>query len=142
MQDLVAGLLLWIASNSTLPNTAGEHPSVAFVSPSALVEVMYQGNVPAGVDRESTRVAGLYQFKQNIIYLRDDIDVRSIKGRALLVHELVHFLQHEGGLRARARCKQHLEPIAYELQIHYLAQHGLPSPFSKSHQLRMSECRG
>ncbi len=140
MQELVAALLLWMGSNTSLGYQGEIMPDVVLVSPAALAVVMFEGDVPEGVDVDRMRVAGLYNFKDQTVYLRDDIDLATVPGRALLVHELAHFVQFEQGIPERLRCKQALEPVAYRVQARYLQYHGERVPFSQAHVERVSTC--
>lgn len=61
------------------------------------------------------------------VYLRDDLDVvNDLKARSILLHELVHHVQHESGrFAALESCERWLarEDEAYRVQNTYLSGH-------------------
>ena len=65
-----------------------------------------------------------------VIYLDDRLDpLKDIWARSIVVHELVHYVQHqEGTFPARGDCESWLdrEWEAYDIQLRWLAEQGAP----------------
>ncbi len=141
MKELVISLLLWISSNSQLAFDDNDLPDVIQVSKSELVSEMYEGSPPYALNINNVSAVGLYNFKKKDIFLLKKIDLNTIKGRAVLLHELVHFLQYEYKVDKKVNCKNQLEPLAYRLQVKYLIENGEVSNVSKRHINRVSACR-
>jgi hypothetical protein len=72
--------------------------------------------------------------------LLNSIDIDSEKGRAVLLHKLVHFLQYERDQEKEAQCKNELEALAYVLEAKYLEEQDMKAGFSMNHVQRVSQC--
>lgn len=140
MKELTIALLMWISSHTPLTYDSSNVPDVLFVPQDKLVEILYQGNVPQGLDVDSVSVAGLYNYKDGNIYLLDDIDVSTIEGKAVLLHELVHYLQYQHGVDKSVACMRKLERSAYDAQAKYLQEHGKSPNFNELHVMLVSTC--
>ena len=119
MPELLTSLLIWIAANSNLEHDGASLPRVVMASAEALHEMAFGENFPKAIRSGKYKVSGLYNDVENTIYLVDTTDLTTEGGKALLVHELVHYLQHTNG-----RTKEHelrvLEPLAYVLEASWL----------------------
>lgn len=131
LKELAIALLTWISSHTPLAYDGTHAPEIVVVPKAQLVHVLYEGNVPQGTDASSLTVDGLYNFRDGKIYLRDELDLATVDGRAVLVHELVHYLQYYHGLDKKAPCMRKLEPEAYAAQAAYLKEHGQEPPFNE-----------
>ena len=140
MKELTIALLMWITSNTPLAYDGSHAPEVIHVPQKQLVQILFEGNVARGVDSERVSVAGLYNFRDGKVYLLDDVDLDTVEGKAVLVHELVHYLQYYHGIDQTVECMRKLEGQAYEVQANYLTAHGKESPFSGLHVLMVSNC--
>lgn len=140
MKELTVALLMWIGSHTPLAYDGSHAPGVVRVHHDELVQILYQDDRPRDIDVDNVSVAGLYNFKDGNIYLLDSVDVSTVEGRAVLVHELVHYLQYHHGQDKSIQCMRMLEPQAYRTQADYLDQHGKTSPFNELHILLASQC--
>ncbi|MFQ6021397.1 MAG: DUF6647 family protein [Acidiferrobacterales bacterium] len=140
MKELTVAMLMWISGHSPLAYDGSHVPDVISVPQGTLVQIFYQGNVPRGPDINNISVAGVYNPRDGTIYLLDDVDLTTIEGRAVLVHELVHYLQYRHGFDKAVSCVRKLEPTAYAAQAEYLAQHGRAPAFNDIHILLVSTC--
>ena len=70
------------------------------------------------------KIFGLYNFKEKTIYILETIDLNTEKGKAILLHELVHYIQYQSGKDKLVNCIKELEPKAYEIEEAYLNKHG------------------
>ena len=123
MADLVVSLLIWIGSQLNLAVELDSVPAVRFASGEMLVQMAFAGERPAAANHK--KVLGLYDFQNQIIYLAEGTDLKSGEGKAVLVHELVHFLQYQHGVHRRIACIGELEPPAYLLESVYRSRHGI-----------------
>ena len=87
------------------------------------------------------QIFGLYNFNEGNVYLLDSIDLGTNEGKAILLHELVHFLQYQTGLDDDAKCKNELESLAYVLEAKFLESHDHAHNISASHIDKVSQCR-
>jgi hypothetical protein len=117
LTSTVAGLLAWIGAHTSyaLPN---DKPAVALV-PHAYLEQLACG--------EKCPALGVYP-DGNVIYIDDALQIdTNVCAKSVLLHELVHFLQHRDDrfvnlppeIRSYAR-----EHEAYTVQQQYLAENG------------------
>lgn len=140
MKELTVALLMWISSSTSLVYDGAHVPEIVRLPQDKLVHVLYQGEVPRGLDIDSVSVAGLYNFRDGNIYLLESEDLETVEGRAVLVHELVHYLQYHSGVDRSVECIRKLEPAAYAAQAKYLAQHGKAPEFDQLRILVVSNC--
>ncbi len=141
MKELTIALLMWISSHTPMTYDGAHFPNVVTVPHERLVHILYKGDLPQGLDPEIVSVAGLYNFHDGNIYLLEDEDLTTIEGRAVLIHELVHYLQYYHGIDKQVECMRELEPAAYAAQAKFLAQHDQEAPFNDMHVLLVSACR-
>ncbi len=139
MKELTIALLIWISSHTPMTYDGSHFPNVVTVPHERLVHILYKGDLPQGLDPEIVSVAGLYNFRDGNIYLLEDEDLTTIEGQAVLIHELVHYLQH--GIDKQVECMRELESAAYAAQAEFLAQHDQEAPFNDMHVLLVSACR-
>lgn len=117
-------------------------PPVQYVNRQQLVLIAYEGNVPAGFDYAANSTLGLYNHKNNTIYLHESVDLTTVFGKSVLLHELVHFNQYAMGEYARAECMQANERLAYQMQNQYLQDNGLAELYNQQHIIWASFCPG
>ena len=141
MKELTIALLMWISSHTPMTYDGSHFPNVVAVPHDRLVHILYEGDLPQGLDPETVSVAGLYNFRDGNIYLLEDEDLTTIEGQAVLIHELVHYLQYYHGIDKQVECMRELESAAYAAQAEFLAQHDQEAPFNDMHVLLVSACR-
>jgi Zn-dependent peptidase ImmA (M78 family) len=141
MKDIVVSLLLWISSNSSLVYDGTTTPGVIKVDKHELVNEMYDGSPPFALNVNNVSAIGLYNFNKGDIYLLDRIDLDTVEGRSVLLHELVHFLQYEHGIEKTVSCKRKLELLAYTLEKKYLISHNVSPYFDSRHIQRANTCK-
>ena len=140
MKELTLALLTWIGGHTSLAVDGNDLPQIVQIDQPQLVRILYDGSLPQGLDIDSVTVAGLYNFRDGKIYLSNNVDLGTIEGRAVLVHELVHYLQYQQGLDRSVPCMRALERSAYAAQAQYLKQHGAQTPFNEAQVLTVSTC--
>lgn len=65
----------------------------------------------------------LYEVETATIYLSDRIDLDTVYGQSVLLHELVHHVQHQMDLDEIACGYSFIEGDAYAVQVEFLRQH-------------------
>ena len=140
MKELTIALLMWISSHTPMTYDGSHFPNVVTVPHERLVHILYEGDVPQGIDPKTVRVAGLYNFRDGNIYLLEDENLTTAEGQAVLIHELVHYLQYYHGIDKQVQCMRELESSAYATQAEFLAQHDKKPPFNDMHVLLVSSC--
>jgi hypothetical protein len=140
MKELTLALLMWIGGHTSMTVGGSDAPQVVQIDQHQLVRILYDGNLPQGLDIDSVTVEGLYNFRDGNIYLSKNVDLTTPAGRAVLVHELVHYLQYQRGLDQSVPCMRALEPPAYAAQAEYLKQHGGQPLFNTEQVLAVSTC--
>lgn len=138
----ITQLLNWIRFKmSELEFEVGyELPNIQRLPNSKMYELAFGDNVPRVSSQPSANIYGLYNFKDKTIYLLDSIDINTTKGRSILLHELVHYLQYKNGHNHQVECKNRLEYLAYTLEAAYLKEHGHKIGFSQNHLRRVVQC--
>lgn len=114
IEPTVIVLLLWLSANLGLPQVS-EVPRVVRV-PAPEIAAIHLGR-PGGTNLPD--VVGAYDTRTGTIYLRHDWNPRSAVDVSVLVHELVHHVQHRAGFRYE--CPQAREKLAFEAQARWLA---------------------
>jgi len=161
MEQLLAGLLLWITQNSSFEyEKEMGFPQVQQVTQMQLAK-LYLGDDKAenkasfrqraqGYLSEAHKkdlyedlaknLEAVYDSERNIIYLGKKVDVTSDYGHSVLVHELIHFLQKKHNQHALVECHNALEKDAYFIQEDFMKQHQLTPPFNRFTVLMRSMC--
>jgi hypothetical protein len=119
MESFVLGLMVWISSVSGLP-LPEDVPEIRRIDP-ARMATLAVGPGAADPEAESGYLA-LYHADSRTVLLRHDWDMRDLRDRSILVHELVHHLQAEAG--RDYLCKGEMEREAYEIQAVWLEARG------------------
>lgn len=120
MDEIIAALLAWTISNSGYP--APSAPPIIDYQAQAFFE---QRACPKASVHCSTR--GFYVDGSRTIVLHEDYRrLDDLKARAMLVHEMVHFLQDQAGTFGTKTCEVWVEREheAYRLQFLYFSTHG------------------
>ena len=119
MESFALGLMVWISQVSGLPLPA-DTPEIERVDP-ARIATLASGPGAADPETESGYLA-LYHADSQTVLLRRDWDMRDLRDRSVLVHELVHHMQAAAG--REYVCKGAMEREAYEVQSAWLEARG------------------
>ena len=125
MTELMATLLSWAVANSGYEMPA-QSPAIEYRDQSFFTAEA----CPVGAVHCTTR--GFYADGTNTIILHEEHrDLGDVRARALLVHELVHYLQDLSGDWGEKTCRSWVarEHQAYRLQLLYMVHEGA-NPFS------------
>ena len=106
MDYLIAFLIQWLVLNTDI--TIKETPDVVISSTQELST------------KFGSPVWALYDHKTSTIYLSTDVDLNTVAGVSVLLHELVHHHQNESGLIEKYSCLRESEKLAYNTQKKFL----------------------
>ena len=114
MELLLVSLLLWLEIHT--PVNIKTVPEIHVQSQEKLEKLH---GVP---------VHALYNWETRVVYIASDVDLRTVFGESVLLHELVHHWQEESGERQKYSCLREGEYQAYTIQRRYLEYKGFPLP--------------
>lgn len=127
--ELAEGLLQWLKHHSSFNIDDINVPEINKVSETEIANIAFGGKVPLSVEQGQLKIFGLYNFQNKTVYLLHSVDLDTIEGKAILLHELVHYLQYETGLDKNVKQMVELEGLAYQLEARFLDvndhQHGI-----------------
>ncbi len=118
----------------------GDMPEVKKVNSRQMFKIAFGKDMPRAMSQKNMQIFGLYNYKNKTVYLLDSIDLNTEKGKSILLHELVHYVQYENDHDEQVSCKNKLEHLAYNLEAKYLKQKGERVSFSSAHIKRVSQC--
>lgn len=118
MEKLMLGLMAFAAAHTGLP-MADELPDVVQKPPERLWGIFMPD---AEYDPEGRSVSGLYDHRSGTIYLPDQWAADDVRDVSILLHELVHHLQHEAGVTYQ--CRGAMEAPAYAAQFAFIEAAG------------------
>ena len=117
-EALAAALGVWLSATVDLPKAPP--PVIRFSAPEEMA-ALYRGAGAAAVGG-GLPVAALYDRSERTIHLSEGWTGSSAAELSILVHEMVHHLQHEAGFRPG--CPAQGEVLAYEAQARWLDHFG------------------
>lgn len=138
--ELLNVLLVWINCNSSFDYRLNEMPRIKKVNEIQMKSLASGNELPASVVPITLRIKGLYNFHSKTIYLLDSFSINNEEDRAILLHEVVHFLQFQYGDDNFFDCKQKLESFAYRLQAKYLYHKNQKIDITGQHIRQASRC--
>ena len=128
---LVHAIVLWLAHEFALP-PIDHDPAIKVISLDALTSLRYHGVFPTKNGDESAangekaaagNILAVYSDRDETIYLAEGWGTPATPaGISVLVHEMVHHLQHVMNLRHE--CPQQREQLAYQAQERWLGLFG------------------
>jgi hypothetical protein len=105
--EILLGLLIeWLSLNADIDISS---PPEVVVMESADLAKKYGAPVHA-----------LYAHHESTIYLSSHVDLTTIQGASVVLHELVHHYQNVSGAMDGYDCARESEQLAYETQRDYL----------------------
>lgn len=120
MQELLTLIASWLVIIFGLP-ASDEFPRVVLASPAQMAEVRHnrlEAAAPDSAPDSFQDVYAMYDEQGGTIYLPAEWTVDSPADVSILVHELVHHLQHAG--ETTFACPQARERLAYQAQARWL----------------------
>jgi Zn-dependent peptidase ImmA (M78 family) len=138
--ELMVVLLRWINKHSSFNHDLNDLPRILKVNKTQIAQIAFGRTLPAAIDPDTLGIKGLYNFNNRTIYILDNLDLSVEGDRAILLHELVHYLQYRYGDDKGAECKNELEKLAYRLEAEYLHSHNHKINFNANHIENVSRC--
>jgi hypothetical protein len=117
MEELIAVLSVWVAAASGLPE-APNPPRIRQYEQHHIA-AMHAGRYYAPGSED---IIAIYVGMVDTIVLRDDWNLHDPSDLSVLVHELVHHLQHHAGVEYH--CPQQREGVAFKVQEEWLSMFG------------------
>jgi hypothetical protein len=129
------GMMLWISDVSGYP--IPELPSVVYLSDEDLKSHAYGcDDIPVlkenkdicnskefwDLDEGKGNPIALYDHIDKVIILNKKFNIKTIRDKSVVFHELVHHMQYESGQNFKTKCKGDIEKEAYELQDKWLQE--------------------
>jgi len=133
METLLIGIVGWLSLGFGLPANYAL-PRIEFASAARMESVQLRGQRPASSQGAATedqrpahrnsqrQVEALYDDSSRTIYLPEGWTSKTPAEVSALVHEMVHHLQNQAGLKYD--CPQAREKLAYVAQDRWLARSG------------------
>ena len=114
MKEILTALMIWLGANTPF-NTNHDIPSILFVTQAQMEEMFYTGS-----NKMPNTLHGLYDKESDTIILSDQWDRRKSWDMAILLHEMVHYLQDQNNMKFR--CTAEMEKDAWPIQQKYLKE--------------------
>lgn len=121
MEALILSLLVWLGANTTLE--AREAPPYKVVPMAEIIDVAIKAGLVEEGNRHMTYIAAA--CTQGILLIGSAVDIQTVWGQSIIVHELAHHWQT--GCRGRRLSPAYqllYEDEARVVQNAYIMQHG------------------
>ena len=113
MKEIITALMIWLGANTTL-DTNHDIPNVLFLTQEQMEKLYYHEDQ----EKFPNQLHGLYDKESDTIILPDTWDRRDPWDLAVLLHEMVHYLQDMNNLKFN--CTAEMERDAWPIQKRYL----------------------
>jgi hypothetical protein len=118
MPVLLRDIVTWLSLNFDLPATE-RLPNIAFTSPARMTALRYRGLLSHHDQRDAgSDIVAVYDSATETIHLPDGWRGAMPAELSVLVHEVVHHLQHRA--RLPYACPEEREKLAYQAQDRWL----------------------
>ena len=114
MKEILTALMIWLGANTPF-DTNHDIPKILFVTQAQMEEMFYTGS-----NKMPNTLHGLYDKESDTIILSDQWDRRKSWDMAILLHEMVHYLQDQNNMKFR--CTAEMEKDAWPIQQKYLKE--------------------
>jgi hypothetical protein len=127
---VLAEISTWLSENFDLP-ASDQLPTVVFAASAQIAALHYRGfldrqqQAAAAHDQTATgasEIVAVYDHETQTIYLPNGWQGATPSETSVLVHEMVHHLQH--GAQLKHACPQERERLAYRAQARWLERFG------------------
>ena len=114
MKEIITALMIWLGANTPF-DTNHDIPKVIFLPQEQMEKMFYKGE-----DEMPNTLHGLYDKESDTIILPDTWDRRNPWDMGILLHEMVHYLQDQNGIKFS--CTAEMERDAWPTQQKYLKE--------------------
>jgi hypothetical protein len=118
---MMSKMITWISVNTDMRPCA---PPVLRHATSDEIAAKWYGKIPG---KQVIKVRALYEYPSATVYVSEDFDWSNLLDKSILLHELVHHMQHYN--EVVFQCHAAAEPQAYELQAAWLEEQGEDDPW-------------
>lgn len=126
LQGVMESLIIWLNDQNHFNYQNISAPNISIVSAKEICLLAYgEKSIHKEQSNKCTDIFGLYNFKNSRIYLSNDLDLNSLQGQSVLLHELVHHFQYKSGEANKVSHISQLEPYAYFLERKFNRQFSL-----------------
>ena len=115
MKEILTALMIWLGANTAF-DTNHDIPKVLFLTQTQMEELYY----PEDQEKMPNKLHGLYDRESDTIILSETWDRRDPWDLAVLLHEMVHYLQDMN--KVEFECTAQMERDAWPIQQKYLKQ--------------------
>jgi hypothetical protein len=122
VQAMMSELITWIAVKTGMRPCVP--PALRYATSEEIADRWYGDDVSGG---QIIKVRALYEYPSATVYVSRDFDWSNLLDRSILLHELVHHVQHRNAVKFQ--CHAAAEPQAYELQATWLEEQGEDEPW-------------
>jgi hypothetical protein len=118
LQLILVELVAWLENQGRFNKKNVQPPEIAVIHDDDMCQMAYGENViEHGIN--CNNILGLYNFINKTIYIVDSLNLDSVYGKSIILHELVHHYQYECNYDDSITCLADLEPLSYELEKKY-----------------------
>ncbi len=133
LEALLTAIVVWLSVNFSLPANF-DHPQIKLVPATEMANLRYNVLFPpqqrkaandddrAAQMKKLRPIVAVYDNRNKIIFIQNNWTGRTPADLSIIVHEMVHHLQHAAGLKYD--CPSGREKLAYQAQDKWLAQFG------------------
>lgn len=137
MEAVLLTLLFWINQHTHFEYDAQMGlPKIEVADQMTLASLIIGDETTINRDRHTAsfqnfvnQLEAVYDHRRNRILISSKIDLETPYARSVILHELVHFIQHRQGLYEQVNCLNALEKDAYDIQALYMDAHHIPKNF-------------
>src|SRR5262245_1687534 len=122
MDSMIIAFISWIAARSNL--VAADPPRIFFAPQQRIGEIYYRTSEPGN----ALQPRAVYDFRTATVFLHNRWRSSELYDQSVLLHELVHHLQARN--KIKVPCQVAFERQAYELQVSWLREQGVKSPYA------------
>ena len=115
MKEILTALMIWLGANTPF-DTNHDIPKVLFLTQTQMEELYY----PEDQEKMPNKLHGLYDRESETIILSETWDRRDPWDLAVLLHEMVHYLQDMN--KVEFECTAQMERDAWPIQQKYLRE--------------------
>ena len=113
--ELLSSLLVWTSVQMGVP------PDITGLD---IQPVTQAQQIQLGIGLDVAAVFMLDGEHVGKIFLTDNVNLDTNKGKSFVVHEMVHFIQYKSGYFVNNKCAASSEPLAYRIQNKFLTDRG------------------
>ena len=87
-------LTLWLETHSDMNTQNIPLPNIEILHEDELCKMAFSDKVATN-SQICSQLEGLYNYMDKVVYIDEDVNLNSIEGKLVLLHELVHYYQFE-----------------------------------------------